>query len=547
MSTQFAKHLAQTTVRGVQVTSPTKIIPGREAEMAFNNAGGAVFTISCFDHLLRFLILGTEGGTYSADEKNHTYQAFEGLKECIRQDAQKTVDLIVDVSKSGRAAKNDPALFALAAVMALAESPEDKFYARTKLTEVARIGTHLFHFAQFVDTLKGWGTGTRKAFQQWYLSKTPEEIAFQFVKYGQRDGWSHRDILRKAHPVTDNEHLKALFDVMAHPDHLGKYRGPMGIETMVPSVVWGANFIKQPNLSLDEVVAAIKEYRLPREAIPTEYLNSTKVWEVLLPNMKPEAMIRNLGKLTSLGMLAPMGDWAKFVAETLTNDQKLKNARIHPLNVYTAFRTYASGKGLKGSLAWTPTNTVSDALEAAFVKSFNFVEPSGKNILLALDVSGSMTTNKMSGSNLNCREGSAVMAMVTAKTEPNYHMMAFSGGFIPLDIRKTDSLREVQIKISGLPFERTDCSLPMQYAAKNNIPVDCFQVYTDNETWAGSIQPAQALRLYRNKMNLPKSKLAVVAMTATKFSIADPKDPYMQDFVGFDSSAPQAMAELAKM
>jgi hypothetical protein len=42
---------------------------------------------------------------------------------------------------------------------------------------------------------------------------------------------------------------------------------------------------------------------LVREHIPTELLNSDKVWEALLEKMPMTALIRNLSKLSSLGLI----------------------------------------------------------------------------------------------------------------------------------------------------------------------------------------------------------------------------------------------------
>jgi 60 kDa SS-A/Ro ribonucleoprotein len=75
--------------------------------------------------------------------------------------------------------------------------------------------------------------------------------------------------------------------------------------------------------------------------------------------------------------------------------------------------------------------------------------------------------------------------------------------------------------------------------------VDVFVVYTDSETWAGSIHPVQALRRYRERMGIA-AKLVVVAMASNGFSIADPEDPGMLDVVGFDAAAPQLIADFAR-
>jgi 60 kDa SS-A/Ro ribonucleoprotein len=81
----------------------------------------------------------------------------------------------------------------------------------------------------------------------------------------------------------------------------------------------------------------------------------------------------------------------------------------------------------------------------------------------------------------------------------------------------------------------------MIFAQQNKIGVDNFLVYTDNETWAGSIKPNVALKDYRRASGR-NSKLVVVACTATGFTIADPKDPGMLDIAGFSSSVPQVIS-----
>jgi len=74
--------------------------------------------------------------------------------------------------------------------------------------------------------------------------------------------------------------------------------------------------------------------------------------------------------------------------------------------------------------------------------------------------------------------------------------------------------------------------------------VEAFHIYTDNETWVGNIHPYQALQQYREKMGI-NAKVIVYGMTATDFSIADPRDQGMLDVVGMDSAAPQLAADFA--
>ena len=166
--------------------------------------------------------------------------------------------------------------------------------------------------------------------------------------------------------------------------------------------------------------------------------------------------------------------------------------------------------------------------------------------LLALDVSGSMGCGEVSGvPNLTPRAASAAMALVTAATEPDYHFVGFSTKLTPLSISPRQRLDDAVREIERLPMGGTDCAQPMIWARDNKIDVDTFCVYTDNETWAGSVHPAQALVQYRQARGIP-AKLVVVGMTSTGFSIADPNDAGMVDVVGFDTSTPPVIADFAR-
>jgi 60 kDa SS-A/Ro ribonucleoprotein len=185
-------------------------------------------------------------------------------------------------------------------------------------------------------------------------------------------------------------------------------------------------------------------------------------------------------------------------------------------------------------------------------------------MLLALDVSGSMTYGEVAGApGLTPRDASAAMALVTAATEPNYEVVGFfagKGGFrkkgrqvhvgyhdglTPLPLSPRQRLDDAVKTVSDLPFGGTDCALPMLYAQALEREIDTFVIYTDSETWAGDIHPAQALRDYRRTSGID-ARLVVVGMVANGFSIADPADTGMLDVVGFDTATPQVISDFAR-
>ena len=100
-------------------------------------------------------------------------------------------------------------------------------------------------------------------------------------------------------------------------------------------------------------------------------------------------------------------------------------------------------------------------------------------------------------------------------------------------------------KVRAIPMGGTDCALPMVWARRHQLRVSAFVTYTDSETWAGNIHPAQALRQYRDEC-VGNAKAVVVGMTSNGFTLADPNDRGMLDVVGFDTSVPAVISDFVR-
>jgi len=520
-----------------KVTPQSQPIPG--STQVPNSAGGYAWELDLWRRLDRFLVLGTEGGTYYVDERKLTLANADVVARCLAADGVRTIDRIVAVSEAGRAPKNDPAIFALAMAAKLGDDATRRA-AYAALPKVCRIGTHLMHFAEYAQGFGGWGRGMRKAVGAWFNAKPAADLAFQLAKYQARDGWSNRDLLRLAHPRAASPSHDRLFAWAV------KGELPDGAkDDPACALIVAMTELRK----LDDVRAGakvIRDQRIPRECVPTQWLAFPEVWDALLDAMPMTAMIRNLATMTRVGLLTSASNATKRVVAQLGDGKRLAKARVHPLAVLAALVTYRSGRGVRGSGEWKPVAAIVDALDAAFYATFGSVEPTGKRMLLALDVSGSMTCGAVGGvPNLTPRLASAAMALVTAATERGHAFVAFTSGLTPLSISPRQRLDDVIRTVDKLPFGGTDCALPMLWAQKHRVDVDTFCIYTDNETWAGNVHPAQALRAYRDARGIP-AKLVVVGMTSNGFSIADPNDAGMLDVVGFDTSTPPVIADFAR-
>jgi 60 kDa SS-A/Ro ribonucleoprotein len=531
-------------------TPQSQPLPGQP--MIQNAAGGYVFELDDWSRLRRFLILGSQGGTYYASEKKLTIENADVVLNCIKQDGARVVRETAEISDKGLAPKNEPAIFALALASVRGDQATRKS-AFAALPAVCRIGTHLFTFVEYRQALGGgWGRGIRTAISKWYMDRPAQDIAFQAIKYQQRNGVSHRDVLRLTHPVTQDAATKRVFDAICEPEVGAERRaqkarkalterqtvatGWEGVRTLAPFVDgWLRVRDEKDPKTAAKIIA---ETRLQREFVPTELLSSAEVWEALLPSLGYTALIRNLGNLSKCSLLTPFSQAAKFVQEKLADGEAIRKARVHPWHVLLASRTYAKGSGFRGSGSWTVVPQVTGALDYAFDLSFHNVAPTGKRFILGIDVSGSMgmTVNE---SPITVAEAAAAMALITVRTEPQYWAFGFATDFRDLGITKRDSLNDVLAKTRGMNFGGTDCALPIRWARANKVQADAVLVYTDNETWAGPTHAAAELQAYRREIG--PLKLGFIAFTATESSVVDPKDAGCMNFVGMDASLPQAI------
>lgn len=551
-----------------QVNIRNAVMPQREQadqRQARNNAGGFGFVIDGEARIRRFLTIGVEGGTFYVSQRQLVTQNANLVLEWARGHATELVALATEISVAGRAPRNEPALFAVAAALALGDS-EGREAAARAVPVVARTGSHLFAFCGYLEQFRGWGRKAQRAVASWYLSRDADELAYQLIKYRRRggpaDGWSHADVLKLAHPCPVTPEHDMLFRwVTGRPEPVGDMP-----EAEMPKWITAYERAREierggeARFKTRRYLSLIRDFPgIPWEALPDEANANAEVLGALVDAGMPQtALIRQLPSLTRHGVLPPMSARLRAVADQVADPERLRKARVHPLAVLIALKTYARGASLKGDTHWTPEQMLVDALDEAYYGAFGAVEPSGKRTMLCTDISGSMGWPIYKGGPAHwasrkqellypftAAEIVGAMAMVTARSEPQWGIYGFSTGLVPLKISPAMRLDTVMQVMFGSYGGGTDCAAPMTWAAQHKVEVDTFQVFTDNETWFGHIHPHQALRDYRQKTGIDAS-LQVIAVAATEFSIADPADPRQMDVSGFDSAVPQLLADHAR-
>lgn len=536
--------------------------------MVQNRAGGYVFEISPWQRFERFLIIGTEGGTFYESERELTLDNAKNVDAVLRSEGPKAVARIVDVSTRGLALRQDSALFCLSMAASLGgdEHLETRKAAFAAVPEVCRTAGALLQFAGYARKLRGTGSGYQRAVSAWFNGQSPRRLAFQAIKYRQRDGTSLGDLLRICHPRPTSGFHDAIFrwlvdEKLTWPAPGSRSHRKMAEEERV-SPEDGLSAFEQIRAfellkNAESATAAaniVTLYNMPRESVPTQFQKSPEVWRALLPGMPLGALLRTLGRISASGVFAVFSDEVEAACAKIKDVEALKKARIHPLSVVKAARQYAAGKGERGHLTWEPSRKILDALDEAYYLAFDAVEPTGKRILLAVDCSGSMWSTHVPGMTpqMTSATAAALLALPFLATEPYVHVLGFdtvSGGKSGLY-----ELTMVSAKMRADQLEAcmktvgnggTDCSLPFQYAIKNKLQTDLFLLLTDNESWAGNIHAVQALAEYRRQLN-SQARLAVLPFAANAFSVVDSGDPLSLNLPGFSPDIPAILALFAR-
>lgn len=560
-------------------------------EQIRNNAGGFVYAADMWTRLNRFLVLGTESNSYYVNAEQKTFQAYDVIQSCLKADGFRTVDMAVKVSQEGIAPKNDAALW----VMALACSPKYASadvvkYALANMRLVARTLSYLYQFIEMVQQSRGWGRGLRAAVSNWFDEMGFHGTTYQAIKYRQRNGWTGRDVLRLAHPKFNNAELNAIYRWLTNgmtgmserkvkrvaksgsytqeypsvaaalPPIVKAFEAIQQMQksgTVVSTADWEVSTeidptnilvmlpIEQGKTVVDEAVRLINKFGLTWEMLPTEMLTEAKIWAALIPNLPYTALMRNLANMTRSKVFANR-ELLTLVCDRLKNEEAIIRARIHPINILAAQMTYAQGKGMKGQNTWEPERRIVEALQDAFPLAFKGIAATGKRILVALDISGSMEAKVNGMEYLSCIQASAALAVSILGSEPDADCVNFNSVATRSELSPRNRLDVSMKYMEQVNDGSTNCAAPFNYALKQldsgaiNSMYDAVILITDTQTWIGNAHTDVAIAKCRQRN--PAMRVVEVALEVNEFTL-EKENPLTLRIAGLDSSAPKLINE----
>ncbi|XP_076000549.1 RNA-binding protein RO60 [Genypterus blacodes] len=516
---------------------------------------GCPWEVSDKARLCRFLCYGSEGGIYTAREESRVSVVNAGSLLSLLQEGRggEVVEEIKRFSQDGRVVRLNPSLFALALCSQHSEL-KTRQAAFKALKEVCRVPAHLFSFIQYKKELKEgmkcgiWGRALRKAVSDWYNEHDAMSLAVAVTKCKQREGWSHQDLLRLSHTKPAHEAIALIskYVTKGWKEVQVAYAEKENSEEVV-RVLSYLEVVEKVKHSCDEteVVNLIEEHTLEREQMLTDHLKSKQVWRALLKEMPLQATLRILGKMTANKVLEPGGSETAALCDRIQSETALKKAKIHPFSILVATENYKRGQGYQGQTKWDPDSSILKALDSAFYKSFMNVEPVGKGIVVAVDVSTSLSS-VVPGMSISTAVVAAAITMIFARTEADIHVLAYSeDAVVPCSISADMTLAQATIELLKIPSGTTDCSRPITWAIENNKAVDVFIVLTNNPLWTFAASPLASLKKHR-QISGAHSKLVTCGLTSIGHAIADAEDRGLLSICGFDLGALSVIRNLAQ-
>ena len=179
-------------------TPQNRPIPGKEDRMIENHAGGWSFKVSSEVMFRRWLLLGSEGGSYYQGEAELTLDNVKSFQYFAVREPKRAVEIMREHLDRKWYLRPYP-LMAAASYMTMSDDADVRSAAWEILKDLAYTPFNFFRILSYLKSMRGTGRSVRKFINWFYTSKSFKDFVYQTLKYRQRDGWTHRDALLLGH------------------------------------------------------------------------------------------------------------------------------------------------------------------------------------------------------------------------------------------------------------------------------------------------------------------------------------------------------------
>ncbi len=318
-------------------TSPLLIVPDGATDVAPVSSVLATQEV-VFATLRRFLVTGGTS-VVPAPSVPVTLAGAGPVRDAIAVDSLRVVAETL-AATAAAPLRPEPLTLALA-MCAAADDDLTRRAALAALPRVARTSHDLFLFATFVQGLRGWGRGLRRAIGSWYNDRPLGGLVDDVLRTPSHAGWRHADLLRLGHPKAKTPGHDALYrwlvtgslpiDLIPEPDDA---------PVLARLAAW-----THLRTTTDARVAAalISAHALPLDAVPDGLRSEPLVWRALLPHVPATELVDSVPSLVRTGVLTRDDELAGDLTRRLTDEL----ASVNPLTTVIAVRSLSPAAGTR--------------------------------------------------------------------------------------------------------------------------------------------------------------------------------------------------------
>ena len=197
----------------------------------------------------------------------------------------------------------------------------------------------LFRLVANAREERGWGRSLRRTVADWYTRRPAFDVAAEILKRPAYGGWTHRDLLRLAHPTPPTPAHNALFQWAADGE-----LGHLATADLLTGELRQVHAYERLKRTADEREAAdlVERYSLTHEMAPASWRSSPALWETLLASMSCAEIVACLGELADCGLLAEEGPTAALVVARLIDRRGVRQSGLNAEEIAECRRRYAA-------------------------------------------------------------------------------------------------------------------------------------------------------------------------------------------------------------
>lgn len=280
--------------------------------------------------------------------------------------------------------------------------------------------------------------------------------------------------------------------------------------------------------------------------VPFEWLTAfplcAKQWGVLATRMGWQALRMNLNTLARNGAFAVEGV-TESVAARLSDAEALRKVRVMPYQLMVAMSQVGDSVPLKVQAA------LEDALEASLAK----VPMLSGNVVVCLDVSGSMSSpatgyRKGASSKVRCIDIAALVAAAVLRKNRQARVLPFECGVVNLKLDPKARVAINAARLASVGGGGTNVSAPLTLLNKERATVDTVVIVSDNESWLDpSRRGATATMAEWNRLKARNSGAKLICIDIQPYGTTQAKD--RKDILnvgGFTDAVFDVIARFAK-